>query len=221
MTVLQQEARIDTRQAARVWRRLGYTAAVVSAVCGFLYLLGLVGNFLTTGSVYAATSRLQAISAIIALVWNQTLVVLFAALRWQVREDKQVFADLALVFAGMMSAVSSVNWFAQLAVVPKIDNAAILALLDAHGSGSLLFAMEHLGWGLFFAIAVLSAAFAIQGGRLEGWICWLLAAGGILSLAHLVGVVGGDALLSFLGYPAWGMLLPAASVLFAIRFKRA
>ena len=223
MTAFPAEARITAGQDVRLARSLGFGAAVTCSLCGFLYLLALAGNYAVTGSVSVSSGRPQALAVIISLVWNQALVVLFAALRQEVPDQKRILADLAVIFTALMSALSSINWFAQLAVVPKIDpagNAAILALLDAHGGGSILYAMEHLGWGLFFGIAALCGAFAMQGGRLEAWIRWLLAAAGLLSLIHLGGIAGSDPALSLLGYPAWGVLLPAATVLLALRLRR-
>jgi hypothetical protein len=45
-------------------------------------------------------------------------------------------------------------------------------------------------------------------------------AAGILSLLHAFGLVISNPLLSFLGYPAWAILLPAATLLLAFRFRR-
>ncbi len=119
-------------------------------------------------------------------------------------------------------ATSSVNWFVQLAVMPKLAQAGkspLTALLDLQNSYSLTYSMEHLGWGLFYGLAALFAAAALAGGRLETWIRWVLAAGGVLSLLHFVGVAAGSTFLSDLGYVAWGVLLPLSTALLAVRSR--
>ena len=65
----------------------------------------------------------------------------------------------------------------------------------------------------------LFAAFAISDGKFKRWLRWLLAGGAILSLLHAVGVILSSPVLIFLGFPAWGLLLPATTALLAIRFR--
>jgi hypothetical protein len=122
----------------------------------------------------------------------------------------------------LVCAVSSTNWFVRLAVLPRVAQAGdqtILNLIDPYNPASIMFAMEHLGWGVFFGLAALFAGFAIHGGRLESWVRGLLVAAGVLSLLHALGLVIASPGLSFLGYPAWGILLPAATLLLTVRFR--
>jgi len=56
--------------------------------------------------------------------------------------------------------------------------------------------------------------------RLETWVRWLLLASGVLSLLHFIGVIAGSAMLGDLGYIAWGVLLPAATMLLAAKFNK-
>ena len=122
----------------------------------------------------------------------------------------------------LVCAISSVNWFVQLLIVSKITRvgeSVLLALLDVHNGISLMYAMEHLAWGVFYGFAALLAAIAISGGKLETWIRWLFAAGGALSLAHVVGIGTGNAALGNLGYVAWGILLPVTTALLVVRYR--
>ena len=57
--------------------QVGFLAAVISTCFGFLYLLGLVVNLVASGSTHSADPRVQFFSAIIAILWNPVLVILF------------------------------------------------------------------------------------------------------------------------------------------------
>jgi hypothetical protein len=202
---------------------IGYTAALAATVLGLLYLLGTVASLLSSGSVSAPAGLVRFISGGVALIWNPVLVILFAALRHQVQEARKIYAELAVVFMAMLCVTSSINWFVQVTVAPAIaqaGNPAITALIDPFQYGSILYAVEHLGWGLFFGIGCLFAAFTMEGGRLDGDIRWLLAAAGIFGLLHVLGMVASQPVLYFLAYPAWGLLLPTACALLTVRFRR-
>jgi hypothetical protein len=223
MSTAMGKSRSRSTAAADPSRNLGLAMAVISTVFGFLYLLGLVANLATTGAVHSSSEPVQFLSATIAILWDQVLVILFVTIRRQVPESKKLFAELALVFVVLLSATSSVNWFARLTIVPRIaqaGDASLLALVDPYSESSIMFAMEHLAWGLFFGLAALFAASAMGGGRLGSWLRWLLVAGGVLSLLHAAGLIVSQPVLSFLGYPAWGLLLPITTLLLAVRFRR-
>lgn len=205
-------------------RRVVVVMAAAATLLGMLYLLGLAGKLIVDGTLHSTSSQaVQNISAIVAILWNSSLLVLFAALRRQFAGSRAVFAELAFVFMSLVCAISSVNWFVQLLIVSKITRvgeSVLLALLDVHNGISLMYAMEHLAWGVFYGFAAILAAMAITGGKLETWIRWLFAAGGALSLIHVVGITTGNSALGYLGYVAWGILLPVTTALLAIRFGR-
>ncbi len=219
-----EQRQLENAAAMRLSRQMLFWAAAFSTLWGGLYLLGLLGKLTVDGSVHSTSSvGVQSISAAVALLWNVSLLILFTSLRRQVARNRRLFAEVALIFMVVLCATSSVNWFVQLAVMPKLGYAGespLTALLDLHNSYSLTYAMEHLGWGLFYGLAALFAAAAIVGGRLETWIRWLFVAGGILSLLHFVGVIAGNSALIDLGYIAWGILLPFSTALLAVRFRR-
>lgn len=220
-----QQAQMDRAQAKETARQVLYWTALASTLLGALYLLGLAGKLIVNGSVHAVSSPgVQSISAIVALLWDAALVILFAAFRKQVVRGRRLFADLGMVFMVLACATSSVNWFVQLAIVPRLGSEAgdtLRTLLDVHNELSITYAMEHLGWGLFFGLAAMFAAIAITGGRLGTWVRGLLLASGVLSLVHFVGVAASSVLLSDMGYVAWGVLLPAATAVMAGSFRSA
>ncbi len=207
----------------RTSRKLGFSAAVASTVFGALYLLGLTINLIRSGTAYSQAEPMQISAAVIAILWNIALLILFASLRWNVAEEKEFLAELGLVFMVIVCALSTVNWFAQLVVVPnavRLGDATLLRLLDINSQLSIMYAMEHLGWGIFFSLATLCMAFAFSGRGVEMGLRILLAACGLLSLLHVLGVVIFSPAFYSLGYIAWGLLLPAASLLLAVWFRQ-
>jgi hypothetical protein len=211
----------DTRTAAQ---QIAFLAAVFSTFLGVLYLIGLVGKLIVDGTVHSVSSQpVQTVSAITAILLDLTLLILFVTLRRQIAGENAVFADLAVVSMTLVCATSSVSWFAQLAVLPKITQAgdpALAALIDIHKDGSLTYAVEHLSWGIFYGLATIFMAIAIGEGKLESWIRWLFVAGGTLSILHVLGVVTTNPTIGDLGYVAWGVLLPATTTILAIRSGR-
>ncbi len=209
--------------AIRETRRVLYWMALVSTILGGLYLLGLLGRIIVNGSVHAVSGGgVQIVSAIVAIAWDVVLLVLFAALRREYAGRRPLLGELALVFMVLVCATSSINWFIQLAVLPRLgSDANALALLDVHSDLSISYAVEHLGWGLFFGLSVLFAAAVVRGGAILGWVRWLLVAAGVLSLLHFIGVIIASQFLGDLGYVAWGVLLPAATGLLAAAFRKA
>ena len=210
-------------EAAKTTRQMLYWMAVCATVLGALYFLGLAGKLIVNGTVHALSSQsIEVAAAIVAIAWNVVLLVMFAALRREYSGGRPLFTELALIFMLLVCATSSVNWFVQLAVLPRlaVGDPSALAMLDSHNELSIPYAMEHLGWGLFYGLAALFAAAGISGGRLERRIRWLLAAGGMLSLLHFAGVIVASPLLGDLGYMAWGVLLPLSTALLAARYRK-
>jgi hypothetical protein len=212
-------AELNPRDPAR---RILVLSASVSTLCGVLYFVGLMGKWIVNGSIHAASSPgISMLSAAVGLLWDCTLVILFVALRHQITGGRAVFADLGLVFMALLAAISGVNWYVQLTVIPRVaqsGDAALLALLDIHNTASLMYAMEHLAWGLFYGLAAIFMALAIQGGKIETCIRWLLIAGGGLSILYLPGILIPNQVLIDLGYYAAGVLLPITTMLLVVRY---
>jgi hypothetical protein len=196
-------------------RKVIRVSSILAAVFSGLYLLGLIGKLIIDGTVHSVSAQpLPMVSAIIAILLNLSLVILFTGLR--ARFSPNLFADLGLVFMILVCATSSVNWFVQLTLVPGLaDDPALLALLDIHEQHSFMYTIEHLGWGVFYGMALVFMAIPFGGSRPGRWISGLMLAGGILSLIHLIGVAASIQLVADLGYIAWGILLPVMAILLA------
>jgi hypothetical protein len=205
-------------------RQILFVTALLSTFFGSLYFLGLMGKLIVDGSIHSDSSpAINMVSAATGLLWDCTLVVLFAALRRQISGRGAFLAELGLVFMILMGACSSINWYVQLALVPKIAQSGdtnALALLEVHNVNSIMYAVEHLAWGLFFGLAAVFMGLAIEGGKIETWIRWLLIAAGVMSILYIPGIMISNQILIDLGYYAAGVLLPVTTVLMAVRYRK-
>jgi hypothetical protein len=204
-------------------RRILVITAWISTIFGILYFLGLMGKLIVNGSIHAQSSPgISMVSAAIGLLWDITLVILFVALKHQIIRSRAVFAELGLVFMGLLAAVSGINWYVQLTLIPALaqsGDTTLLALLDVHNIGSVTYAMEHLAWGLFYGLATIFMALAIKDSKIDTWIRWLFITGGVMSLLYLPGLLVANQVLIDLGYYAAGVLLPVTTFLLAIQYR--
>ena len=214
---------LEDRIAKNMARKVLLLTALISTVFGILYFVGLIGKLVINGSIHAQSSpAISMVSAAVGLLWDVTLVVLFLALRQQITGSKAIFAELGMVFMVLLAAGSSLNWYIQLSLVPKIAQSGdmqTLALLDIHNVDSVMYAVEHLAWGLFYGLATIFMGLAFEGGKIETWIRWLLIVGGIMSILFIPGQLIGSQILIDLGYYAAGVLLPITTILLFIRFR--
>jgi hypothetical protein len=214
---------LEDRIAKNMSRKVLLLTALISTAFGILYFVGLIGKLVINGSIHAQSSpAISMVSAAVGLLWDVTLVVLFLALRRQIIGSKVIFAELGMAFMVLLAAGSSLNWYIQLTLVPKIAQSGdmqTLALLDIHNVDSVMYAVEHLAWGLFYGLAAIFMGLAIEGGKIETWIRWLLIIGGIMSILFIPGQLIGSQILIDLGYYAVGVLLPITTILLFIRFR--
>src|SRR5215216_2829947 len=85
---------------------------------------------------------------------------------------------------------------------------------------SVAYALDILAWDIFFALSMLFAAPAFSGSRLAAWICVLMIASGVLSLASLSGVVAGDMQLRNIGIVGYVEVFLVVAALLAVLFYR-
>ena len=201
--------------------RLGFWTAILATVVNIFYLVVLIYNFTTFGLTFPPPEPTPTLAAIASILGAQLLIVLMVILRHDVEQPRRIFADLAVVFMVLLSAMTSANRYVYLSIVPVIaegGDEAALALLHSYSSTSFLWGLENLGWGLFFGLGALFAAFAFS--RHERSLQWIFGISGGLSLLHAYGFIVRHPVLTLLGFPAWGLLLPTGTFLLVIRFWR-
>jgi len=205
----------------RLARRLGLWSGALGGLLGAAYLIVLVAGFATQGLAYPPSPIVQLLAGVITLATVPVLVVLFAAIR-ETPGGRGILGTLGLSFALLFAAVVSINRFVQLTVVRQASPgpaSADLARFLPYSTGSVMFALEMLGWGFFIALAALFVAPLFAGSPLRTTLRWLFVAFGVLSLMSVIGYVTSTALI-MVGFLAWGPILTALSVLLAVYFAR-
>ncbi len=223
MPITTEPGAIEFEGTIRLARRWGLAAAIASTAFGVLYLLGLGLNLATSGSPYPSGVDVRTISAGIALAWNVVLLILFAALRREAEPSRCFLAELGWVFAIQVCVVSCVSWFLGLtsySLPVGGPNPVLAGLTNPYNPSSPAYALEHLGWGLFFGLAAVFTGLALGNGEGTRTTGRLLQAAGLLSLMHFIGVIVHSEPMVWLGFIAWGAFLPASSAIAAGYFRR-
>ena len=104
---------------------------------------------------------------------------------------------------------------------PEFTAQSWLPLVMSFNWPSVAYALDILGWDVFFALSMLFAAPVFRGSRLAEWIRVLMIASGVLALAGLSGVVVGDMQLRDIGMAGYVGVFLVVAALLAVLFYRA
>ncbi|MHB1318857.1 MAG: hypothetical protein ACYCYF_09600 [Anaerolineae bacterium] len=206
----------------RVARQLGLCSALAVSVLGVVYLLLLIGYFATEGFVFPPSQTVQLVGGIVTFLTVPGLIVLFSAIQHVRDWDAPVLASLGVTLITLFAAAVSINRFVQLTVIRQAGTGPIsgdLARFLPYDTGSVMFALEMLGWGFFSSLAALAIAPLFYGSRLNTTIRWLLVSYALFSLLGAIGYATESAI-SSAAFVAWGPILLALSVALAVFFHR-
>jgi len=222
MPITTEPGAIEFEGTIRLARRWGLAAAIASTAFGVVYLLGLGLNLATSGSPYPSGADVRVLSAGVALAWNVVLLILFASLRREAGPSRAFLAELGWVFAIQVCVVSCASWFLGLtsySLLARGGDSAIGELANPYNPSSPAYAVVRLGWGWCVGLAAVFTGLSLRFGRGTNAVTWALACAGLLSLLHFLGVIVRSEPLIWLGYFAWGVVLPIASALAARLFR--
>lgn len=195
--------------------RLGFWASIALIILELVYIAVLVFEFGTRGFVFPPSQFTQTAAGVVTILTGPVMIVLFASIKHSFDEDNPVLGTLGLTFATLMVGMFSINRFIQLTVIRTAPAAALrgdLMRFLPYDGGSVMLALEELGWGFFLPLAALSVAMLFKGNRLQSLIRWLLIAIAAFSFLGLIGYATAT-LLSLFGFIAWGPLLLVLGIL--------
>jgi hypothetical protein len=200
-------------------RKLGFFASIFLAILGGIYLLILLYSISTAGFSFQLPPDVELAAGIFTLLTVQVAVVLFTAIRFVSDEDKQVFGSLGLSFIILSAAVVSINRFVQLTVIQQNlpDVPADLTRFLPYAEGSVMLALEVLGWGFFSSLAALFVAPLFSSSRLNIAIRWFFVLYAVLSFLSVISFATN--ILIPTGPLAWGPVLFVLSILLAFYFR--
>jgi hypothetical protein len=202
--------------------RLGFWSSVVVTVLGVFYLVVLVGHFVTVGFTNPESLFVQTVGGLVTILTAPALLVIFAVIAHLSPREKRILGQVGLSFAILFVAMVSINRFVQLTVILQsspLEQSTDLARFLPYSTGSVMYALEFLGWGFFLSIACLFVAPIFSGTRLHRIIRWLFTLFGVFSLMGVLGFATATPI-SSAAFIAWGPINVALSVSLLVFFRK-
>jgi hypothetical protein len=198
--------------------RLGSASGTAVAVLGLSYVCVLLVGLLTLPS---PDDEIQqpwfTLMEILIIAIAPTMVVLTVAVHARSPEGRKSFALTSVVFMSMAAATTSVVHFTILTVSHQAAFASARwnYLVFAFKWPSISYALDILAWDVFFPIAALFTAAAVQGHGLVRLVRILLIASAAFSFIGLVGVPLANMQVRNIGIIGYAILFPIAAGILA------
>ena len=200
--------------------QLGFWASALAVVLGVIYLFLLVFHFSTEGFVNPTSGFVPLAAGISMLLLVQVLVILFTAIHYVNDEDNKILGSLGVSFATLCAAAVSINRFVQLTVIQQSlpDVPADLTRFLPYATGSVMYALEWLGWGFFSSLAAAFVAPLFSSSPLNKTIRRLFILYATFSFAGVIGFITNTPIAA-VAFIAWGPILLVLSILLAVYFR--
>jgi hypothetical protein len=201
--------------------QLGFWASVIYAVGGGGFVLVMIFHFLTEGFANPTNPFVQLFNGIVTFLAMPLLVIIFTSIRFVNEEDNQVLGSLGVSFTILFAATVSINRFVQLTVIQQSlpDVPPDLTRFLPYATGSVMFALEILGWGFFSSLAAVFVAPLFSSSRLNKTIRWLFILYAIISFMGVIGYATNNPIAS-IGFIAWGPIILVLSILLSFYFRK-
>jgi len=199
--------------------QLGFWASVFYAIVGGSYFLVLIFHFSTEGFVNPTNRSVQLFGGIVTFLAVPTLVILFTAIRFVNEEENKVLGSLGISFIILFAATVSINRFVQLTIIQQNlpDVPPDLVRFLPYETGSVMLALEILGWGFFSSLAAVFVAPLFSSSPLNRTIRWLFIIYAFFSFVSVISFATNFPIP--IGPIAWGPILLALSILLAFYFR--
>jgi len=199
--------------------QLGFWASAIFAVTEGIYIPLIIYTILTVGLSSNFPPLVQLVGGIITFIALPVMVIIFTSIRYVNDDDNEILGSLGVSFILLFAATVSINRFVQLTVIQQSlpDVPADLVRFLPYGTGSVMFALEILGWGFFSSLAALFVAPLFSGSRLKTTIRWFFILYAILSLLSAFSFVTNIFIPT--GPIAWGPILLVITILLSVYFR--
>jgi len=204
-------------------RRLGITSAIGVVMLQVAYAVTLAVGFLSLeSSQQPIGDPMFSILEVLILAMMPAMVALMVAVHAWAPTRTKTLSLTSVVFMGLLAGVTSSLHFVILTLSRQTAFAELswLPLFLSFKWPSVAYALDILAWDVFFALSMLAAAPVFGGGRLAVSIRVLMITSGVLSLAGLSGVVGGDMRLRNIGIVGYLGVFMVIAALLAVLFYR-
>lgn len=203
-------------------RKLGVFSSAATVVLLVAYAVTLMLGLLSLASAdeTIADPLFSTLEILIIIMMPMMVAQMVAVHAWASAHVK-VFSFIAVAFMVLLCGVTCGVHFVILTISHQAAfvGQSWLPLLEFKWP-SVVYALDILGWDVFFPLAMLFAAPAFSGSRLASWIRSLMIASGLLAFAGLIGVVSADMQLRNIGIVGYvGVFLVVAVLLTALFYQ--
>ena len=204
-------------------RRLGTSSAAATAVLLVAYAVTLaVGLASLESPQQPIGDPMFTILEVLIIIMMPAMVALMVAVHAWAPTHAKTLSLTSVVFMGLLAGLTCSVHFVILALSrqPEFTEQSWLPLFLSFNWPSVVYALDILGWDIFFPLSMLFAAPVFGGSRLTAWIRVLMIASGVLALAGLSGVVVGDMQLRNIGIVGYLGVFLVVVALLAVLFYR-
>ena len=205
-------------------RSLGIISATAAVILVVAYAVTLTVGLVSLESPQQPIGDpMFTILEILIIGMMPVMVALMVAVHAWAPMHAKALSLTSVVFMGLLAGVTCIVHFCvfTLSRQPEFTAQSWLPLVMSFNWPSVAYALDILGWDIFFALSMLFAAPVFRGSRLAAWIRVLMIASSVLALAGLSGVVVGDMQLRNIGIVGYVGVFLVVATLLAVLFYRA
>jgi hypothetical protein len=213
----------ESMQFTATARSLGIFSAAATVILLLTYAVTLaVGLASLESAQQPIGDPMFTILEVLIIIMMPVMVALMVAVHAWAPVHAKALSLISLVFMGLLAGVTCSLHFVILTLSrqPEFTGQPWLPLVFSFSWPSVAYALDILGWDVFFALSMLFAAPVFRGSRLAAWIRVLMIASAVLALAGLSGIVIGDMQLRNIGIVGYvGVFLVVAALLAALFYR--
>lgn len=201
--------------------KLGYWSSMVLIILGCVYfMVAIIFVFTAEDMKSAPPPFVQLASGIITFLTAQVIVMLYSAIHFVNDGNNKIFGSLGVSFILLFAVTVSINRFVQITVIQQNlpDLPSDLMRFTPYGPGSVMFALEVLGWGFFSSFAAVFIALLFSKSKLNKAIRWFFILYAVLSFSSFISFVANITIPT--GPIAWGPINVVLSILLSRYFRR-
>jgi len=213
----------DSLRFTATARSLGIFSAAATVILLVAYAVTLTVGLLSLESPQQPIGGpMLTILEVLIIITMPAMVALMVAVHTWAPMHAKTLSLTSVIFMGLLAGVTCSVHFCILTLSrqPEFTRQSWLPLVLSFNCPSVVYALDILGWDVFFALSMLFAAPVFSGSRLAAWIRVLMIASGVLSLAGLSGVVAGDMQLRNIGIVGYVGVFLVVAALLAVLFYR-
>jgi hypothetical protein len=215
---------VDSIKFTATARRLGIFSAAATIILLVAYAVTLAMGLASLESPQQPIGDpMFTILEVLIIIMMPAMVALMVTVHAWAPMHAKTLSLTSLVFMGMLAGLTCSVHFCILTLSrqPEFTAQPWLPLVLSFNWPSVVYALDILGWDVFFPLSMLFAAPVFWGTRLAEWIRVLMTASGVLALAGLSGVVVGAMQLRDIGIVGYVGVFLVVTALLGVLFYRA